>query len=221
MLEILFGQLKNHIGLFIAGSVLMALVPLALITLFTKIDEEISDKLKPSKKDIAVIVVTGTLISVLVTGTKAMNIMCWINFIVMMAYLVFMSYTDQKTKLVYTVTSVVMIVLEIVVLMTHPEIKMINMLITLIIPAIIQIACIFKFIGMGDSLIFWNLALYLSVWSYDSVWFMLILVLLSNILFVVSALYKKIVKSKKDKRLPYTLYITIAAFIVFLIIPIY
>ena len=95
----------------ILGSMLVSSLSLALITIFSRLDTELSNKLYLKKLDIIIIFAVAVLYGVLYSRLD-ISFIDFTNNSILIAYLVFMSYTDQKTKLLYTSVSIVMILIE-------------------------------------------------------------------------------------------------------------
>mgnify|MGYP006385190769 CR=1 FL=1 len=115
----------------IIGSMLVGIIPLALIVIFSKIDNELSEAIKLKRKDIAIIVVVAIIYGILYSSLYHLDIK-FINTTFLTAYLVFMSYTDQKTKLLYSSVSIAMMLLEIITFIQQLRYLRMKDLITLI-----------------------------------------------------------------------------------------
>lgn len=190
-------------------TLMLVLIPLVLAFLFQKADEELNIKL--TKKDIIIIVIIGIITSILLNIQYEKFMLYHTSFI--MAYLIFMSYTDQKTKLVYNFCSEVVIVLEIALILLNDT--NINILTTsvMILPLVMLVISLLGGLGMGDVCIYTALALY-SITSKEFPFFSLTyIIILANIMFIIVGIIYKIVTRNKDRKLPLTIYIAISFFI--------
>lgn len=185
--------------------ILIIAIPLILIKIFMYCEEDISikEKITPKRKDI----ITLIIVSILSWLIQINNLTSWFT-ILLIAYLIFMSYTDQKTKLLYSMASTVMIALGIVNIITTHSFNSIAAL-SLIIPTIMLVMSVFRFIGLGDVLIYYVLALYYISISQEAAVLMMINVLITNILFVIVS----VVSKNKEKHKPLTIFIAISTFL--------
>lgn len=190
-------------------TLMLVLIPLVLAFLFQKADEELNIKL--TKKDITIIAIVGIITSILLNIQYEKFMLYHTSFI--MTYLIFMSYTDQKTKLVYNFCSEVVIVLEIALILLSDT--NINILTTsvMILPLVMLVISLLGGLGMGDVFIYTALALY-SVTSKEFPFFSLTyIIILANIMFIIVGIIYKIVTRNKNRKLPLTIYIAISFFI--------
>lgn len=199
----------------VISSLLIIFIPLILIKIFSTIDNEIKDKIKIKKSDKILIIVFGIIQAVLMSVIIQNKEVQLINLAIMMGYLVFMSYTDQKTGLVYSIASFVMIVMQVVMLITQFSLTVKNLFsyITLVIPIVIYMLSLLGMIGFGDVLIYMVIAIYYLTYSEYCTMTLIITILVTNIMFLIVNLIVKIVKHDKEKHHPLTIYITISAFI--------
>lgn len=200
----------------IIGLMLVIFIPLALIITFNKIDEELNNKLKLTKLSIIIIIALGIIYSLL--GYKAIqNEIQYINTMLITGYLVFMSYTDQRTKLLYTSISVIALLIEIVFIIQNYEstVQLFNDYTWTIfaIIVILGVMSMFRWIGSGDVLIYAVLSLYLIQYRTLPTMSLMINILITNILFVIVTSILKIIKHNKEKYQPLTIYITISTLI--------
>lgn len=149
-------------------------------------------------------------------GTN-IGIMATLHMDILAAYLIFMSYTDQKTKLLYTSVSLVMLIMELVLGVINIDFIMeysneLTWTIGLV-PVILYIISIFNGIGLGDVYIYLVLCLYTLQISHIPTLVMIINILLTNIMFVVVTIFLRVMWKNKEKHLPLTIYITIASII--------
>lgn len=188
--------------------ILIIAIPLILIKIFMYCEEDISikEKITPKRKDIIALVILSTL-SWLIQIKSLTSISSWFTTL-LVAYLIFMSYTDQKTKLLYSMASIIMIALGIVNIVATHSFNSIAAL-SLIIPTIMLVMSIFRFIGLGDVLIYYVLALYYISISQDAAVLLMINVLITNILFVIVS----VVSKNKEKHKPLTIFIAISTFL--------
>lgn len=190
-------------------TLMLVLIPLVLAFLFQKADEELNIKL--NKKDIIIIAIVGIITSILLNIQYEKFMLYHTSFI--MAYLIFMSYTDQKTKLVYNFCSEVVIVLEIALILLNDT--NINILTTsvMILPLVMLVISLLGGLGIGDVCIYTALALY-SITSKEFPFFSLTyIIILANIMFIIVGIIYKIATRNKDRKLPLTIYIAISFFI--------
>lgn len=198
----------------ILGSMLVSSLSLALITIFSRLDTELSNKLYLKKLDIIIIFAVAVLYGVLYSRLD-ISFMDFINNSILIAYLVFMSYTDQKTKLLYTSVSIVMILIEaffLVYNLTNIVYNEYTLSIILVI-LMLGIMSIFRWIGFGDVLIYIVLSIYLTQYRMIPTLSIMINILLTNIMFVVVTIIIKLIKHDKDKHQPLTIFIAISTFI--------
>lgn len=165
-----------------------------LILLFQHIDKEI--KIHLTKKDIIIILIVTAL-------TSIVNINKYNIFLV--GYLIFMSYTDQKTKLLYTSVSLAMIIYEIIMIVINIHEIPFNeytWTIGLLIAALFIIS-LFHGIGMGDILIYIVISLYyIRIYTVPTLYLM-ITIILANIVFIIISVYKRF-KHGKEASYPLT-----------------
>lgn len=196
---------------------IISLIPLLLIQVFSRIDNTIDIAL--TKRGIAIIVLSSVLI-VTIRFMLYSSVGCEpyiqdiLHMDIMFAYLMFMSYTDQKTKLLYTSVSVIMIIVEAVACLVQLKsiFELSNMLTWTvgIIPIVLLIISAFRGIGLGDVYIYVVLCLYTLQISHVPTLIMILNLLITNILFIISTIFLKVVKKNKDKHLPLTVYIMIS-----------
>lgn len=201
--------LKATISLFT-----MTVMPLLLITVFSKIDADIGNIIKASKKDIFIIV-TITALYIIVTNLFDFDIARYMNMSILTGYLVFMSYTDQKTKLLYSIVSIFMILFEIIWLLIDFKNIYITKYDLLLIP-IILVMCVmskFRLLGFGDVLIYVVLIIYGLIYSLIPLLDILLNYFVANVLFVIFTSISRIVTRDKERHQPFTLYIAISTFL--------
>lgn len=128
-----------------------------------------------------------------------------------MAYLIFMSYTDQKTKQVYSAVSLVVFLVAIVIcmiqIMSRGMYSMFNVGAMICLSVLLVVLGQFGLLGMGDVEIYGVIGLYYLQTRPDAFFSIILNLLLANILFGISAIARK--ARHKDK-LPFTLYIAIS-----------
>lgn len=196
------------------GILAVSIIPLILIHLFSKADTEYTDKIQLKKKDAIIILILalgyGIITPVLITEEIQ-----YINLTILTAYLVFMSYTDQKIMQLYSIVSIIMIIFEGIALCL-----MLNQLsfdkytpTILIILLVLNIMSIFRWIGYGDVLIYTVLSLYYLQYRAVPTMSMMLNILFTNIMFVIVTLIIKIVKKDKSKHQPLTIFIAISTYL--------
>jgi hypothetical protein len=204
---------------YIVSLALVGILPILLITLFSKLDTEVSDKLTPNKLDYIIILLISIAYTVITAIKIETNIYDYINMSILFGYLVFMSYTDQKLKMLYSIVSVLMILLETswltysCFIAKSTELTKYHLI---AIPILILLTIVSKlgYIGFGDVLIYFVYTIYETIYTYISFWYILLSLLISNILFLVVTVIRKLITHNKEKKQPYTIYIAISIFIV-------
>lgn len=192
----------------------MIAMPLLLIAVFSKFDTEIGNELKASKKDIFIIV-TVALLYISVTNLFDFSIARFMNMSILSGYLVFMSYTDQKTKLLYSIVSIFMILFETIWLLVdfkNVYTTKYDLLLLLIILAML-IMSKFRLLGFGDVLIYVVVIIYGLIYSLIPFWDVLLNYFVANVLFVICTSISRIVTKDKERHQPFTLYIAISTFL--------
>lgn len=197
---------------------IMSIIPILLIMVFDKIDSTIDIAL--TRKNIAIIL-TNSFIIAFARFILYLKVGCEpctpdiIHMDIMFAYLIFMSYTDQKTKLLYTTVSLAMIVLEITLSIINISsiMEFANTLTwtIILIPVGLLILSAFRGIGLGDVYIYMVICLYTLQISHIPTFVVILNLLIANVLFVISSICLKLFKKNKDKHLPLTIHITIAS----------
>lgn len=209
----------EYIGILISIGI-MSIIPLMLATIFNKLDNSIDISLK--QWDVTAIIIVAIVVPVarfLLYRSVGTNIglISTIHMDLIAAYLVFMSYTDQKTKLLYTSVSLTMVAFELICVAFSIEsiLEYVNELTwtLMVIPVILFIISVFDGIGLGDVYIYVVICLYTLQISHIPTLVMIISILMTNIMFVITTVFLKVVRKNKDKHLPLTIYITIASII--------
>lgn len=192
----------------------MIAMPLLLITLFSRIDTVIGNKIRASKKDIFIIILIAILY-IAVTRLFDFDTARFVNMSILTGYLVFMSYTDQKTKLLYSIVSIFMILFEFIWLVVNFSNIYFTKYDLLLIPVVLAMLIISKlgFLGFGDVLIYVVIIIYELAYSLIPFWDILINYLVANTLFVIIAGVIRIITRDKEKNQPFTLYIAISTFL--------
>ena len=192
----------------------MVAMPMLLITVFSKIDTDIGEKIKASKKDIFIIILVAILYMA-VTRLFYFDTARFVNMSILNGYLVFMSYTDQKTKLLYSIVSIFMILFEIMWLFVNFSDVYFTKYDLLLIPVVLAMLIMskFRFLGFGDVLIYVVVIIYGLIYSLLPFWDILINYLVASTLFVVIAGIIRIVTKDKERHQPFTLYIAISTFL--------
>lgn len=192
----------------------MIAMPLLLITIFSKIDTEVGNKIEASKKDIFIIILVAILYLV-VTDWFNFDTERFMNMSILTGYLVFMSYTDQKTRLLYSIVSIFMILFEIICLAVNFSNIYFTKYHLLLIPIVLAMLIMSKFrlLGFGDILVYLVIIIYELIYSLLPFWDILLNYLIANTLFVVIAGIIRIITKDKERQQPFTLYIAMATFI--------
>lgn len=191
---------------------LVVLIPLALIKLFSNFDSDIGETLRLRKRDVIIIIIASLLYIITSTLLLSNDINMWINTSLITGYLIFCSYTDLKTKLLYTIISVALLIIEGIWLIIDIENIMFNeytwtILIALLILYLMSIP---KFLGLGDALIYSVIATYLVHYRIIPTMSLIINLLLANVLFLVITVILKVIKKDRERHQPFTLFIAIS-----------
>lgn len=206
-----------HITLItIIGMVLIFIIPMILITLFGKVDTDISYSITPTKRDIIIIAITSISISLiqwLIIGNNVNN--HYLHSSILMGYLLFMSYTDQKTTLLYSIISYAMIVIELITILISYGSLTINKysMLVFIIPVLLFIMSIFRWIGFGDVLIYLVISLFSMQYSILPVFNVGLNLVLAMFMFLLINILKNIKSQDKERHRPFTVYIAISTFL--------
>lgn len=191
---------------------LVVFIPLALISLFSNFDSDIGETLRLRKKDVIIIITTSILYIIASTLLLSNDINIWINTSLITGYLIFCSYTDLKTKLLYTIISVTLLIIEGIWLIIDIKNVIFNEYTwtILIILLILYLMSIPKFLGLGDALIYSVITTYLVHYRTIPTMSLMINLLLANILFLVITVILKVIKKDKERHQPFTLFIAIS-----------
>lgn len=201
--------------------IIFLISPFVLIKAYVKYDTDFAEKIKPRNSEYMLLIISSIsciacidiMYNISANDTSLLKV---INFSIIMAYLIFMSYTDQKTKLLYSAVSILMIVLQLVVLLidfSNVKNYFNQYTWTLVLPiALLFILSIFNMIGFGDVLIYIVIALY-YLGNHPIPTFILgSNIVLANAMFLVVTVILSVLRHSKDKTYPLTLYITISSF---------
>jgi len=190
-------------------AIMLVLIPLVLALFFQKIDTELDIKLR--KKDIIIFCIVGIVASILLSiQYKGFELF---NVAFVMAYLIFMSYTDQKTQLLYNICSVIQFIYQIAILIIYRHGIGNYELFIFIVPAIFFIVSLLGGIGMGDVLIYFVLAVFSLNFKSTPIFFLIYIILFANVVFIITSIIYKIITKDKKKHLPLTIYIAISYFV--------
>lgn len=191
---------------------LVVLIPLALIKLFSNFDSDIGETLRLRKRDVIIIIIASLLYIITSTLLLSNDINMWINTSLITGYLIFCSYTDLKTKLLYTIISVALLIIEGIWLIIDIDNIMFNEYTwtILIVLLILYLMSIPKFLGLGDALIYSVIATYLVHYRIIPTMSLIINLLLANVLFLVITVIIKVIKKDKERHQPFTLFIAIS-----------
>lgn len=191
---------------------LVVLIPLALIKLFSNFDSDIGETLRLRKRDVIIIIIASLLYIITSTLLLSNDINMWINTSLITGYLIFCSYTDLKTKLLYTIISVALLIIEGIWLVIDIENIVFNEYTwtILIVLLILYLMSIPKFLGLGDALIYSVITTYLVHYRIIPTMSLIINLLLANVLFLVITVILKVIKKDKERHQPFTLFIAIS-----------
>ena len=188
---------------------ILFVLPLLLSVAYEHIDKE--NTIKLGKKDIIWFIVVSIGLSIGFEIVAHMNLVTLTLTSFIMAYLIFMSYTDQKTKQVYSAVSLVVFLIAIVIcmlqIMNRGMYSMFNVGAMICLNALLVALGQFGLLGMGDVDIYGVIGLYYLQTRPEAFFSIILNLLLANILFGISAIARK--ARHKDK-LPFTLYIAIS-----------
>lgn len=201
--------MKLRVAYMILSIAILFVLPLLLSVAFEHIDKE--NTIKLGKKDIIWFTVVSIGLSIGFEIVAHMNLVTLTLTSFIMAYLIFMSYTDQKTKQVYSAVSLVVFLVAIVIcmlqIMNRGMYSIFNVGAMICLNALLVVLGQFGLLGMGDVEIYGVIGLYYLQTRPDAFFSIILNLLLANILFGISAIARK--ARHKDK-LPFTLYIAIS-----------
>lgn len=214
---------------YIIGFVATGIIPICLIWLLSKLDrtdnsEEatnvekiapIGELIKLGKKEVILLIGIAVLYTVITNTLFNYELLRYINMSILTGYLVVMSYTDQKSKALFTILSVLMLIIETVWLIATFDNVYITKYDLLLIPIMIGLYLLsrFRLLGFGDVLIYAVIAVYELTYSLVSFWDLLFNILVANVLFVLVTSIIRMKTKDDNKNQPFTLYIAIATFI--------
>ena len=190
-------------------------LPMLLIKYYSSRDNEIGNKISPERKDIIklIIVTLGyTLYTYMISDIITMN--HYISISLLTGYLIFMSYTDQKTGLVYSIVSIAMILIEstqLILKLNTIKFGYQTVVIGIILIGLVILSLLGK-LGSGDVLIYIVIFEYYIANSEFPMFFVVGSMIISNVLFILSNL-ASIIKKDAKRNQPFTLYITIGTFV--------
>ena len=201
--------MKLRVTYMILSMAILFVLPLLLSVAFEHIDKE--NTIKLGKKDIIWFIVVSIGLSIGFEIVAHMNLVTLTLTSFIMAYLIFMSYTDQKTKQVYSAVSLVVFLVAIVIcmlqIMNRGMYSIFNVGAMICLNVLLVVLGQFGLLGMGDVEIYGVIGLYYLQTRPDAFFSIVLNLLLANILFGISAIARK--ARHKDK-LPFTLYIAIS-----------
>jgi hypothetical protein len=191
---------------------LLVIIPLLLAKIFEKVDKDFELKLR--KKDIIIIVISAIVSGVLLGGSE-MTTLEVIHISVIVGYLIFMSYTDQRTKLLYSSVSFLMILVEGIILTVKWNSIQFNEYswTIVLVPILLFILSLFRGIGLGDVYIYIVLCIYYTEIRLVPTMSAILNILITNIMFVVVTLVLMITRKNKERHQPLTIYIAISTII--------
>lgn len=201
--------MKLRVTYMILSMAILFVLPLLLSVAYEHIDKE--NTIKLGKKDIIWFIVVSIGLSIGFEIVAHMNLVTLTLTSFIMAYLIFMSYTDQKTKQVYSAVSLVVFLIAIVIcilqIMNRGMYSMFNVGAMICLNALLVALGQLGLLGMGDVDIYGVIGLYYLQTRPEAFFSIILNLLLANILFGISAIARK--ARHKDK-LPFTLYIAIS-----------
>lgn len=201
--------MKLRVTYMTLSMAILFVLPLLLSVAFEHIDKE--NTIKLGKKDIIWFIVVSIGLSIGFEIVAHTNLVTLTLTSFIMAYLIFMSYTDQKTKQVYSAVSLVVFLVAIVIcmlqIMNRGMYSIFNVGAMICLDVLLVVLGQFGLLGMGDVDIYGVIGLYYLQTRPDAFFSIILNLLLANILFGISAIARK--ARHKDK-LPFTLYIAIS-----------
>ncbi len=201
--------MKLRVTYMILSMAILFVLPLLLSVAFEHIDKE--NTIKLGKKDAIWFIVVSIGLSIGFEIVAHMNLVTLTLTSFIMAYLIFMSYTDQKTKQVYSAVSLVVFLVAIVIcmlqIMNRGMYSIFNVGAMICLNVLLVVLGQFGLLGMGDVDIYGVIGLFYLQTRPEAFFSIVLNLLLANILFGISAIARK--ARHKDK-LPFTLYIAIS-----------
>jgi hypothetical protein len=217
--------------LYLVITLLTIVIPYLGVLNISKVEEDSKYKplLEPTTKDKIIVLIAG-IASACAVVYQDSRMRMWaglpetyyISFMIgtatLLGYLIFMSYTDQKIKLLYTAASLITMIVEIIIFAINWDVIktcFINEYTWTVLPVIIVLAImsIFRYIGFGDVIIYAVLGIYLVSYRTVPLVSILINIVIANTLFIINALISKAVRKDKTKHQPLTMFIALATFL--------
>lgn len=205
------------------------LIPIILSMTFSRveqgIDENHSKSIKMHGKDIIIIAVISLIYNAVSITLLSSNSEKFIITALLFGYLIFMAYTDQKTMMVYSAPSVIMLVALILRAliqnkMIHGSISTQQLYIILPVMIVLLILSMFGMLGYGDILIYAVIAVYNIIYSDYAGISLIINLLIANTLFILTTIILRLKKSSVNTSIsdgttefPFTIYILIGTII--------
>lgn len=201
----------------IVAIVSLIVIPISLIVFFTKVDDEYRDRIKLNTKDIIIISLVAVGYIAITLKLNYISIEHYIVMTLLNGYLVFMSYTDQKTQELYSMVSTLILIVStpiVFVLVFSGKVTFTEYDI-LLIPLILLLELLGKMnlLGSGDVSIYKVILLYELAWSQNPFMNLLINLLIADGMFLIVTCTIKFITKNKKKSMPFTLYIAVATFI--------
>lgn len=187
-------------------------IPLAFIYFFSKLDTEFSEQLKIKRLNIIIIIAVSIIYIIASSILLSNNAILWLNTSLITGYLIFCSYTDLKTKLLYSSVSLTFLVIEITLLLIDYKAVPFNNYSWTILVVILAmyLMSIPRWIGLGDVFIYAVIATYLTHYRFIPTMSIVINLLFTNIMFVIATIIIKVIKHDKEKHQPLTVFIAIS-----------
>lgn len=187
-------------------------IPLAFIYFFSKLDEEFSESLRIKTSNIAIIIIVSILYIIASAILLSNNAILWLNTSLMTGYLIFCSYTDLKTKLLYSSVSLAFLGIELTLLLIDYKAVPFNKYSWTILVVILAmyLMSIPRWIGLGDVFIYAVIATYLTHYRFIPTVSIVMNLLFTNIMFVIATIIIKGIKHDKEKHQPLTVFIAIS-----------
>jgi hypothetical protein len=138
-----------------------------------------------------------------------------ISSAILMGYLLFMSYTDQKTKLLYTLPSIIMLIIQVIIFAINWStiktyyINEYTWTIGILV-LVLGIISLLGFLGLGDVIIYTVLGIYYTCFRNLPTMSLIYNIFLANLIFLVVTIILKVTKQDISKKQPLTIFIALS-----------
>lgn len=196
------------------AAVYMAAAAIGGISLVKKCDR--GSQLKLDRRGMAALAAASFLLCGLMGGIS--DGVRYLHVTTLLAYLLVMAYTDMQTGMVYTVFSLLMMILEggllFLAVLGNKELLWMEPAMLLLFAVYILMHLFMErldFMGMGDVLIFIVLLLFYCNTVKEPLWLLTANTMLAHLIFVIKNAPKYFELKKYEQRQPFTLSIATAA----------